>query len=391
MINTLYSLDALGTPAAFLLAGLIGVGFGAVLEQAGFGSSRRLAGVFYFTDMTVVKVMFTALIVGMLGLSYLAAFGWLPFDRIYFLPTVYGAQIVGGLLFGIGFVMGGWCPGTAAAGLAAGRLDALVFLVGTIGGSMLFNEAFPLLRTLYSAGDRGVQFAYDAVGVSRNVFALAFTLAAVVAFWLCEGAERMRTGRSAYLRSAFLPVFCLVLLGVAAGLFALPPLGSRAGVPSEAAGAAAERALLESVDQARDHIEPEELAERLLAGEAGIVVVDVRPAAEFEAFHIRGAINLPLGRLAEALAPSRNKGLIVLYSNGMTHPAEARDSLQRQGFDNVYLLTDGLTGFRERCLMPVSLRLEPLSAAAAAKVNAWRAFFDPPPLPSAGPDAKRKD
>ena len=64
----------------------------------------------------------------------------------------------------------------------------------------------------------------------------------------------------------------------------------------------------------------------------------------------------------------------------MTHPAQARDSLQRQGFSNVYLLTDGLQGFRERCLKPVSLRPEPLTRAAAARVNAWRAFFAAPTL-----------
>jgi len=139
-------------------------------------------------------------------------------------------------------------------------------------------------------------------------------------------------------------------------------------------------ALMKEVEAAEDHIEPEELADRLMAGEPGLVVVDVRPAAEFGVFHIRGAINVPLPELAEALRAHRNTGTIVLYSNGMTHPAQARDSLRRQGFANVYLLTDGLQGFRDRCLKPVSLRPEPLSAGAAARVNAWRAFFAAPAI-----------
>jgi thiosulfate/3-mercaptopyruvate sulfurtransferase len=139
-----------------------------------------------------------------------------------------------------------------------------------------------------------------------------------------------------------------------------------------------EKALLAKVDQAGDHIEPEELADRLMAGEPDLVVVDVRPVSEFKAFHILGAINVALPELAETLQPHRNKGTIVLYSNGMTHPAQARDSLQRLGFSNVYLLTDGLQGFRDRCLKPVSLRPEPLSPPAAARVNAWRAFFAAP-------------
>jgi len=386
MINTLYSLDALGSPMAFFLALLIGFGFGFALERAGFSSSRRLAGIFYFTDMAVLKVMFTALVTAMLGLSYLVAFGWIRLDQIFLMPTIYGAQIAGGLLFGVGFVMGAWCPGTAVAGLAAGRIDALVFLVGAIGGSILFNELFPLIRSLYTAGDQGVQMAYTALGLSRNVFVLVFTVAAVVAFWVSEWVEKARTGRAPYLGSPFLKAFSLALVMAAAGLFVLTPAASGTpGKSAETAAAAAvdEKALMEKAEQAQDHIEPEELASRLMAGEPNLVVVDVRPAAEFNAFHIRGAINVPLARLAEVLPPHKNKGLIILYSNGMTHPAQARDSLQRQGFGNVYLLTDGLQGFRDRCLKPVSLRTEPLTASDAARVNAWRAFFAASGAPAA--------
>jgi len=177
---------------------------------------------------------------------------------------------------------------------------------------------------------------------------------------------------------------------LAGGLFVLSPVTT--GASDKSAGTAIvtavdEKALMEKVEQAEDHIEPEELADRLMAGEQDLVVVDVRPAAEFQDFHLRGALNVPLAQLAEALEPYRNKGLIVLYSNGMTHPAQARDSLQRQGFGNVYMLTDGLVGFRDRCLKPVSLRPEPLPAEAAARVNAWRAFFAVPAASARAGDA----
>lgn len=378
MINPLYSLDALGTPQAFFLALLIGCGFGFALERAGFGSSRRLAGVFYFTDMAVVKVMFSALITAMLGLSFLVALGWIQLEQIYLMPTIYAAQIVGGLLFGVGFVMGGWCPGTAAAGIASGRIDALVFLLGVTGGSILFNEVFPLIRSLYTTGNQGVQMVYATVGISRNWFILTLTLVAIAAFWLSEWAEKKRNGHAAYLDSPFLKAFSLALVTLALGLFVLSPATTAGSAEPAAVTAVDEKALMESVEQALDHIEPEELADRLMAGEQDLLVVDVRPAGEFNAFHIRGALNVTLARLAETLQPYRNRGLIVLYSNGMTHPAQARDSLQRQGFDNVYFLTDGLQGFLDRCLKPVSLRTEPLPAAAAARVNAWRDFFAAP-------------
>jgi 3-mercaptopyruvate sulfurtransferase SseA/uncharacterized membrane protein YedE/YeeE len=381
MIDTLYNLDALGTSRAFFLALLLGCGFGFTLERAGFSSSRRLAGVFYFTDMAVVKVMFSALITAMLGLSYLVGFGWIQLDQIFLMPTIYGAQIVGGLLFGVGFVMGGWCPGTAAVGLAAGRIDALVFLLGVVGGSILFNEFFSVIQVLYTAGDQGTLMAYTSVGMSRNGFILAFTLLAVAAFWLVEWVEKVRTGRAPYRGSPFLKAFSLALVVLAGGLFVLSPAPSEAGEKGASiVPPVVEKTLMGRVEKGQDHIEPEDIADRLMAGEPDLVIVDVRPAAEFKEFHIRGAINVPLAELAETLKHRKNKGQIVLYSNGMTHPAQARDSLQRQGFTNVYLLTDGLRGFKDRCLKPVSLRTEPLSMADAARVNAWRAFFTGPAI-----------
>ena len=84
---------------------------------------------------------------------------------------------------------------------------------------------------------------------------------------------------------------------------------------------------------------------------------------------------IPLADLLQALTPYRNQGLIVLYSNGMTHPAQARDSLFRLGFRNVYLLTDGLAGFIETCLKPPSLRPEPVPAETAQAIRAWRSHF----------------
>lgn len=386
MINTLYSADALGTPLAFLLSLVIGAGFGFALERAGFSSSRRLAGIFYLTDMTVLKVMFTALITALLGLSYLAALGWIRMDQIFLMPTIYGAQIAGGLLLGAGFVMGSWCPGTAVAGLAAGRMDALVFLTGAIGGSVLFNELFPFLGGLYTAGDHGVQFVHDSVGLPRNLFVFLFTLAAVGAFWFAEWVERARTGKASYLGTPFLKAFSAALVAVAAGLLVLQPDAppeSATAVPAPGPGVVNENNLLASVEAANDHMEPEELADRLMAGDNTIVVVDVRPPNEFRHFHIRGARNVALPDLAEALEPHRNQGTIVLYSNGMTHPAQARDSLLRQGYRNVLILTDGLHGFRDRCLKPVSLRAEPLPPVTAARINDWRAFFESRPLPPA--------
>lgn len=387
MISTFYGNNTLGTAGALLAALLVGIAFGAVLERAGFGSSRKLSGVFYFRDMAVIKVMFTAVITAMLGLNLCLAVGWVDPQQLYFMPTVYGAHIIGGLIFGIGFVMGGWCPGTAAVGVASGKTDALVFLGGVGLGSILFNELFDVVKPLYMAGDKGVQFIYGTLGMSPAAFALLFTIVGVVAFWACEYIGRNRPG--SYFASPFLKAFSLALLVAAGALLILPTAG-----PQAVAGTS-ETVLLMQVDQGQDHIAPEHLANRLMAGK-DITLVDVRPADEFATFHLRGAMNVQLPDLPTALEPLRGKGTIVLYSNGMTHPAEARDALARLGFTNVYLLTDGLDGFIERCLKPVSLRGEPLSPEQTAQIQAWRAFFlgvsaaapSPAPTPAPPPPAE---
>lgn len=378
MTDTLFSADLLNTPIGFTASLIIGILFGVVLEKAGFGSSRRIAGVFYFTDMAVVKVMFSALITAMLGLIYLNAAGLLALDAVYQMPTVWGAQLVGGMIFGAGFVMSGWCPGTSAVGIASGKIDALVFFGGVMLGSIFFNEVFNTVKPLYGWGDQGITFAYDTAGISKNVFAVLFSLMAVAAFWISEYLEGRKSGTSKRQAGRFQKIFGAVVVIVALGVFVLPEpstVSTKTQPPQASAGQQSEARLMAQVDQAADHIEPEELADRMMSGEPGLLVVDVRTPREYGAFHLKGAVNVALADLSTYLAAYKNKGLIVLYSNGMTHPAQARDSLARLGFENVYFLTDGLTGFSQRCLKPVSLRRAPASRETTEKVKLWRDYF----------------
>ena len=372
VIRTFFGSGTLDTSGAFLAAFVIGLLFGLALERSGFGSSRRLAGVFYLEDMAVVKVMFTALVTAMLGLAYLLTFGWISADALYFMPTVYGAQLVGGLLFGVGFVMGGWCPGTSAVGIASGKLDALTFFGGALMGSILFNEVFSLIKPLYTWGEAGVIFIYQSLGLSLGAFALLFTLLAVACFWIVEFIEANRGKGGDLFGSRFLKTFSLTLVVLS---FGLSLTGGQMGQGVVVREEPVDVELLDLIATGRDHMEPEELADRLLAGEPGIRVVDIRSKREYQAFHIRGAVNVRLQELPGYLAPFKNRDLIILYSNGMTHPAQARDSLARQGFTNVYFLTDGLQGFMERCLKPVSLRSQPVLPQGAAKINKWREYF----------------
>ncbi|HNS46946.1 MAG TPA: YeeE/YedE thiosulfate transporter family protein [Bacteroidales bacterium] len=173
-----------------LLAFFIGIGFGAVLEQAGFSSSRKLAGMFYGYDTVVLKVFFTGAITAALGLLFFSLFGWIELDYVFVNPTYLWSTIVGGIIMGLGFIMGGFCPGTSFCGAAIGKIDALVFIGGLFIGIFIFAEGFPLWQNLYLAKDLGVVTVNDALNISPGVFVLLMILVAAGMFWVGEWAEK---------------------------------------------------------------------------------------------------------------------------------------------------------------------------------------------------------
>ncbi len=173
-----------------MLAFFIGIAFGAVLESSGFSSSRKLAGMFYGYDTTVLKVFFTAAITAMLGTLFFGLFGWLDLSVIFVNPTYLWSTILGGVIMGTGFIIGGFCPGTAFCGAAIGKLDAMAFIGGLFIGVLLFMEAYPLFEQVYTSAFMGSPFVFDSLGMSRGAFALLLILAAFVMFWLGEWAEK---------------------------------------------------------------------------------------------------------------------------------------------------------------------------------------------------------
>lgn len=163
--------------------------------------------------------------------------------------------------------------------------------------------------------------------------------------------------------------------------------------PAEAAPTAA---WADGVEQEADHIEPAELADRMMAQKGDVVTVDVRPADEYAAWHLPGAVNLSvpqvLGAEGASLLEANAGKLVVLYSNGMVHPAQAWMELARRGHTNVRVLEGGLADLKRDVLTPPSLR-GPISEARAReelpRFQAARAYFlgadapQPPVLASA--------
>jgi hypothetical protein len=175
---------------AYALAILAGAAFGFVLERAGFGSSRKLAAQFYLRDMTVLKVMFTAIVTAMLGLTVLRAVGLLDFDQVFVNPTFLGPQIVGGLIFGAGFAIGGYCPGTCVVAASTGKLDALAFLLGIGAGILVFAGLYPVIGGFARSGSGERILLSDWLHLPFGVVAILVTLLALGMFAGAEWIER---------------------------------------------------------------------------------------------------------------------------------------------------------------------------------------------------------
>jgi Sulphur transport len=162
------------TFANLAIAVALGFGFGFCLERAGFGSARKLTAVFYLYDMAVVKVMFSAIVTAMTGIAVLSAAGVLDVGELYLEPTNLAAQALGGLVFGAGFIVGGYCPGTAVASMATGRKDGYAFALGMIAGVLAYAELTPGIDGWIKDTAQGAMTLPTLTGIAAGWWTLAF-------------------------------------------------------------------------------------------------------------------------------------------------------------------------------------------------------------------------
>jgi uncharacterized protein len=175
---------------SYVVASLVlGFFFGFFLERAGFSSARKLTDQFYFKDFAVLKVMFTAIIVAMLGIAYFSLLGWLNFGLVYVPETFIWPQLFGGILLGAGFILGGYCPGTSLVAAATGKIDALLFMVGILIGIFGFGAAVPRFQKFYLSGALGALTIPQWLNINPGVVAFAVTVIALAAFWAAEKSE----------------------------------------------------------------------------------------------------------------------------------------------------------------------------------------------------------
>ena len=164
-----------------LLFGLItGMGFGFLLQKARVIRYDKQLGALRLIDMTILKFMLSTIIVAMIGVYLLHDLG---LAGLKMKPTVLGGNIIGGLLFGIGWGLVGYCPGTSAGALGEGRTDAFWGILGMITGAGLYVEAYPFLsKTVLTWGELGTVTIPEMLGVNHWAVIVFFTVGVIFLF-----------------------------------------------------------------------------------------------------------------------------------------------------------------------------------------------------------------
>lgn len=349
-----YKFDMFTEQFSFILAFVIGIGFGFVLERAGFGNSRKLAAQFYFRDMSVLKVMFTAIITAMTGLYFLSRIGFVDLSLVYLVPTFVVPQIVGGLLLGFGFVIGGYCPGTSCVSAATGRVDGIVYVLGMLAGLLGFGEIYPHLAGFAHMTPMGQLTLAKLFNVPYGLLVFAVVLMAVGSFLASEWAESKFGGvvqdpNGSLLKGGrkLTPVRAIAL-----GLLAFGFVATFAGNPYRTPVVKVnthDLALRAGKDV--DQMTAAQVADFILQDRNDYELVDLRSAADYGKYHIPTAQSVPLATLNGDVA-LRTQPLLLISDDG-TDAARAWFLLSSLGFKSVYLLQGGMQAWENQVVHPV--------------------------------------
>jgi rhodanese-related sulfurtransferase len=334
--------EFLGHWGAYVVYFLIGISFGAVLEMAGFGNSRKLAAQFYFKDMTVLKVMFGAIIVAMVLIFSASALGLLDYNLIWVNPTYLWPGIVGGLIMGAGFIIGGFCPGTSLVAAATLKKDGIFFVLGVLFGIFLFGETVEQFPRFWNSSYMGRFTLMELFNLPAGIVVLLVVLMALLMFWGSEKLEQRFGGKDPKAAPKWRYGAAGAIVLVAAGLIAVgqPTNADRwARIADEKETLLAQRAV---------QIHPGELLDSIHDTSIKVVMLDVRDEVDYNLFHILDARHVPVEEIPTIIAelhlePANT--VFVTMSNDEEAATEAWKTLVAESVPNVYLLEGGINNW----------------------------------------------
>ncbi len=279
---------------SLVIAFFLGIAFGFILEQAGFSSTKKLVGLFYGYDFTVLRVFFTAGITAMAGVLLMGHYGILDLSVIYVNPTFLKSAVLGGLIMGAGFIIGGFCPGTSVCALAIGKLDALAFVFGSILGVWAFIETFPLIENIYNADNMGMIKISGFFGISDVAFGFILSFIAVAAFVATWFIENKVNGRKSEIDTSQRNRYALAAASLFAVLAVVAFLPGNYDIMNKRIAKA--KRLQTCVFK---EIPADKLADEIVNNYYSLNIIDVRSPEEFEEFHLPMAINIPFENMME--------------------------------------------------------------------------------------------
>ncbi len=331
----------IGKPLMFVVFGVIGFLFGFVLESAGFGNSKKLAAQFYFKEMTVLKVMFGAIVTAMVLLFITVGLGLLDFNQVWVNPTYLASGILGGLIMGAGFIIGGFCPGTSLVAMATRKIDGLFFVFGVLFGIFVFGETERFYDVWWNtAGYMGRITIPEWLGLPVGVVVVGVVLMALFMFWGAEQLEHIFGGRDLRKEPRWRRYLAvgLVTFAVSTIVLGMPTTADKYALIAEAKDAA--------LAGREVQIQPGELLATIANDTLKVVMLDVRPEAEYNQFHIAGAQNVPLAQIPGVVpalhAQQALNTVFVVMSNDEKAATEAWKILSAESVSNAYILEGGI-------------------------------------------------
>lgn len=272
-----------------VIAFLVGIGFGFILEQAGFSTTKKLVGLFYGYDFTVLKVFFTAGITGMIGVLLLGHYDLLNLDLIYINPTFLWSTIIGGGIMGAGFIIGGFCPGTSICAAAIGKIDGMAFVVGSIIGIFLFTEGYPLVEEIYLMENWGPVRFDRYLGISPELFAFLLTLIAVVTFFAVTLIEnRVNKIKTDFSSTRIIRNFALVFIPFAVIILIAITPSTQEYIQQQI------REIRQQQKCVFKEYVADKLAFELINNHYKLNLIDVRNNEKYKEYHLPLAINIPV-------------------------------------------------------------------------------------------------
>ena len=339
-----------GTLVYFSVFLLIGLAFGAILEMSGFGDSRKLAAQFYFKDLTVLKVMFTAIVVAAVLIFLSSSLGLLNYDRLWVNPTYLYPEIVGGLIMGVGFIVGGFCPGTSLVAASTLKLDGIVFVLGGLFGVWAFGESVGSFADFFNSSYYGRLTVFDWLGIPAGVVVLLLTLMALAMFYLAEIAE-------AHFAEPQRPVswrpHSRLKMWAVASLLSVCGLILVLGQPTpQAKWRHLQGGLAKSLENRDVYVHPREVVELKKNPTLYVKIIDVRPEADFNLFHLGGSQRLNLAEIAQPATLKRlltapDNAVFFVVSNGEQAATQAWQALKASGVTNLYIIEGGINNWLE--------------------------------------------